>query len=182
MHIHPLAQLSELETTIARDVILNSHPDKAIFFREIYLQEPAKAELVPYLELEHSGKLTSTSPRPQRLAKCQYDVVGGDRVPEYHESVVDVERKERVDHVVIGKEHQASLTLYVGLPSFDLQENTDIDTVMNLTSSSKPVRNLLSSKKQSPNSNSPRDSTMSSSPGPTAVVTASQTTVATSRA
>jgi primary-amine oxidase len=114
MHTHPLSQLSALETTTARDVILTYHPNKAIFFREIYLQEPAKAELVPYLELEHSGNLSPTSPRPQRLAKCQYDVVGGDRVPEYHESVVDVERKTRINHVVVGKEHQASLTLYVG--------------------------------------------------------------------
>ncbi|PCG96122.1 Copper amine oxidase [Penicillium occitanis (nom. inval.)] len=111
MHTHPLSQLSALETTTARDVILTYHPNKAIFFREIYLQEPAKAELVPYLELEHSGNLSPTSPRPQRLAKCQYDVVGGDRVPEYHESVVDVERKTRINHVVVGKEHQASLTL-----------------------------------------------------------------------
>lgn len=121
MYTHPLSQLSELETTTARDVILNSHPGKAIFFREIYLQEPAKAELIPYLELEHSGKLSPTSPRPQRLAKCQYDVVGGDRVPEYHESVVDVEGKKRIDHIVVGKEHQASLTLYVRFPSIDLR-------------------------------------------------------------
>lgn len=115
MSSHPLSQLSELETTIARDVVVNSHPDKVIFFREIYLQEPAKAELIPYLELEHSGKLSPTTPRPQRLAKCQYDVVGGDREPEYHESVVDVELKKNVNHVVVGKEHHAPLTLYVVL-------------------------------------------------------------------
>ncbi|EED18577.1 copper amine oxidase, putative [Talaromyces stipitatus ATCC 10500] len=111
MHVHPLSALSELETTTARDVILTLHTDKVIFFREIYLQEPAKAELIPYLELEHSGNLSPTSPRPKRLAKCQYDVVGSDRVPEYHESIVDIEGKKRVEHVVVGKEHQASLTM-----------------------------------------------------------------------
>lgn len=111
---HPLTPLSEHETNTARDVILASYPGKVIFFREIYLEEPAKEDLLPYLQLEHSGKLSPTSPRPKRLAKCQYDVVGSERVPEFHEAVVDVERKERVSFTVVGKQHQASLTLYVG--------------------------------------------------------------------
>lgn len=113
MYIHPLTPLSEHETNTARDVILKSYGEKVIFFREIYLEEPAKADLIPYLELEHSGKLSPTSPRPNRLAKCQYDVVGGDRVPEYHEAIVDIEGKRRLKHVVVGKQHHASLTLYV---------------------------------------------------------------------
>jgi primary-amine oxidase len=113
MHHHPLTPLSEAEINVARDVILASYPDKVIFFREIYLEEPAKKDLVPYLQLEHSGKLSLTSPRPRRLAKCQYDVVGSERVPEFHEAVVDVERKTQINYTVVGKQHQASLTLYV---------------------------------------------------------------------
>jgi len=38
-------------------------------------------------------------------------VVGADRVPEYHESVVDIEQQKRVKHQVVGKEHHACLTV-----------------------------------------------------------------------
>lgn len=110
---HPLNILSEKETDIAREVISVVHLGSVLFFREIYLEEPTKAELIPYLELEHSGKLSPTSPRPRRLAKCQYDVVGSDRVPEFHDAIVDVEKKQRISHKVVGKEHHATLTLYV---------------------------------------------------------------------
>lgn len=110
---HPLNILSEKETEIARDAISAAYPGSVLFFREIYLEEPTKAELVPYLELEHSGKLSPTSPWPRRLAKCQYDVVGSDRVPEFHDAIVDVEKKQRISHKVVAKEHHATLTLYV---------------------------------------------------------------------
>ncbi|KAF2198065.1 copper amine oxidase-like protein [Delitschia confertaspora ATCC 74209] len=109
---HPLQTLSIEETRIARDVILSLHPDVVIDFREIYLQEPAKGFMKMYLELEHSAHLSPTSPRPPRLAKCQYDVIGADRIPEYNESVVDVEKRERVKHEIVGKEFQAALTLW----------------------------------------------------------------------
>jgi primary-amine oxidase len=110
---HPLDILSEKETDIAREVISAAYPGSVLFFREIYLEEPTKAELIPYLELEHSGKLSPTSPRPRRLAKCQYDVVGSERVPEFHDDIVDVEKRQRVSHTVVGKQHHATLTLYV---------------------------------------------------------------------
>jgi hypothetical protein len=66
---------------------------------------------VGHLQLEHSGRLSPTSPRPARLAKCQYDVIGRDRIPSYHECVVDIGSRKRIKHEVIGKEHQAALTL-----------------------------------------------------------------------
>jgi primary-amine oxidase len=112
MH-HPLDILSEKETDIAREVISAAYPGSVLFFREIYLEEPTKAELIPYLELEHSGKLSPTSPRPRRLAKCQYDVVGSERVPEFHDAIVDVVKQQQVSHTVVGKQHHATLTMYV---------------------------------------------------------------------
>ncbi|KAL1984658.1 hypothetical protein VTN96DRAFT_8784 [Rasamsonia emersonii] len=108
---HPLEILSVDEANVARDVIRASYPGKVIFFRQIFLQEPPKAELTKFLALEHSGTLSQTSPRPARLAKCQYDVIGSDKVPAYHESLVDVEKRQRVHHLVVGKHHHASLTL-----------------------------------------------------------------------
>jgi primary-amine oxidase len=108
---HPLSILSIEETNLAREIVLAHHDQEVVDFREIFLQEPAKAELVKYLELEHSGRLSPSSPRPPRLAKCQYDVIGLDRIPAYHESVVDIGCKKRTKHEVIGKQHQAALTL-----------------------------------------------------------------------
>ncbi|KAK0658344.1 Copper amine oxidase 1 [Lasiodiplodia hormozganensis] len=108
---HPLQILSIDETNRAHDVVVKAHPGAVISFREIFLQEPAKTDLKKFLELEHSGRLSPTTPRPPRLAKVQYDVIGADRIPEYHESIVDVNRATRVKHEVIGKQHHAALTL-----------------------------------------------------------------------
>ncbi|KAF9889337.1 hypothetical protein FE257_007447 [Aspergillus nanangensis] len=108
---HPLAILSEEETNIARDVVRSAHPDTIIDFREIYLSEPPKDQLREFLSLEHAGRLSPTTPRPPRLALCQYDVVGADRIPSYQESVVDVGARKTVKHQVVGKQHHAALTL-----------------------------------------------------------------------
>jgi primary-amine oxidase len=109
---HPLAILSIEETNLARDVVKSLHPGVVIDFREIFLQEPPKAQLVDFLAIEHAGRLSPTTPRPARLALCQYDVIGPDRIPQFHESVIDVVSQSRVKHTVVGKEHHASLTLY----------------------------------------------------------------------
>lgn len=109
--VHPLQTLSADETKQARDIVISQHKDAVISFREIFLKEPEKVELTKFLDLEHSGSLSPTSPRPPRLAKCQYDVIGSDKIPYYHESIVDVENGTRVKHEIIGKEHHAALTL-----------------------------------------------------------------------
>lgn len=109
---HPLTILSIDETNLARDVVKSLHPGVVIDFREIFLQEPPKAQLVEFLAIEHAGRLSPTTPKPARLALCQYDVIGSDRVPQFHESVIDVITQSRVEHTVVGKEHHASLTLY----------------------------------------------------------------------
>ena len=108
---HPLAILSEVETNIAREVVLAAHPNTVIDFREIYLWEPPKDQLQEFLALEHAGRLSPTTPRPPRQALCQYDVIGGDRIPSYEESVVDVGSRRRTHHEVVAKQHHAALTL-----------------------------------------------------------------------
>jgi primary-amine oxidase len=72
MAVHPLKPLYRIEIETAREVVLEQHPKQVVVFREIYVQEPAKADLLPFLELEHAGQLTVSTPRPPRLAKCQY--------------------------------------------------------------------------------------------------------------
>jgi primary-amine oxidase len=107
---HPLKQLSVEETNVARDVTLGLHDGVVLEFREIYLQEPPKVELVKFLDLEHEGKVTNSTPRPPRLARVQYDVIGGGKGRAFHESVIDITHKARVSHDVVSSDHQASLT------------------------------------------------------------------------
>lgn len=108
---HPLSALSLDETNLARDIILQSHPGQPVLFRVTYLWEPAKEELIPFLELEHSGQLTDESPRPARCAQVHYDVVDGTQKVQYHEAVVDLNARSIIDAQVVSDEHQPSLTM-----------------------------------------------------------------------
>jgi primary-amine oxidase len=112
--VHPLQSISAAEIQNARDVVLKYHDKDVISFREIFIQEPRKAELSRYLDAEHNGKL-SESASPSRLAKCQYDVIGSDKIPYYHEATVDTKAGTVVEHEIIGKGLQPSLTLYVAI-------------------------------------------------------------------
>jgi primary-amine oxidase len=114
---HPLAILSLDETNQARDVILEAHPGASIYFRNIYLLEPPKAELLKFLDAEHSGQLSSSTPRPARLAEVKYDAIErGSKVPVYQEASVDINAKKVVNHELISTEFHASLTLYAISP------------------------------------------------------------------
>ncbi|OAQ89679.1 copper amine oxidase 1 [Purpureocillium lilacinum] len=84
---HPLAQLSKEEFSKAREVIVKSHDaSESLFFRSIYLQEPRKEDLVPFLEIEHAGTLTDATERPPRCAFVDYDIVK----PDKHQNVRSV--------------------------------------------------------------------------------------------
>ncbi|KAH8755096.1 copper amine oxidase [Diaporthe sp. PMI_573] len=110
---HPLSALSIEETNLARDIVLGCHAGQMLYFRQILLLEPPKNEVLPFLELEHSGKLSEDTPRPQRLAKVQYDAITkGSKVPQHQESIVDLRQKERVEHHVIAQEYHAALTIH----------------------------------------------------------------------
>lgn len=108
---HPLSALSADEVRQARDLILKLHPATVVDFRVIYLLESPKAEVVPFLDAEHSGKLTASTPRPHRLAQAKYDVIGGDAPTQYHESVVDLTAGKRTSHEVIDSKYHASLAM-----------------------------------------------------------------------
>ncbi|KAG9769431.1 Copper amine oxidase 1 [Exophiala dermatitidis] len=105
---HPLDILSVEETNKARDIVASLHPDTVLSFREIYLEEPAKKDLIDFLAAEHAGR---DAPRPPRTALVQYDVIGADRIPQYHESIIDLDKNKRVSHVEVDKSQHASLTL-----------------------------------------------------------------------
>lgn len=87
---HPLAQLSADEFRRARDIVRALHgSDTSIFFRAISLSEPAKADLTPFLEAEHSGNLTADTKRPPRLVLVEHDLVKPSE-HEYIRAVVDI--------------------------------------------------------------------------------------------
>ncbi|KAL6837343.1 copper amine oxidase 1 [Trichoderma camerunense] len=117
---HPLSPLSAQETDIARNVVLAAHPDRAISFREIFLKEPPKALMKAYLALEHTATLTANSLRPPRLALCQYDVIGVNKIPEFHETIVDVDLRKQIQHEVVPGQYHASLTLQATSSEFDV--------------------------------------------------------------
>lgn len=110
---HPLARLTSPEIDIARQVVIKARSGHLLLFRDIFTEEPAKAELVPFLEAEHSGQLTEEISRPPRLARVQYDKIGDDGSHAYTESVIDVTARHEVLHRVVEKDVQPPLTLLV---------------------------------------------------------------------
>lgn len=108
---HPLAQLSEAEFLKARDIVVKLHGSaESIFFRAIHLQEPTRAELVPFLELEHAGQLTDETKRPPRLALVEHDVIGTDH-HEYTRSVVNLGTGEVISTDAVGRTSQPYFTV-----------------------------------------------------------------------
>lgn len=72
---HPLRPLTADELLRARDIVVAQQggDSVAFAFRSIYLEEPAKADLLPVLIAEHGGPAASKV--PPRLAKLIYDTV-----------------------------------------------------------------------------------------------------------
>lgn len=116
---HPLSSLSLEETNLAKDIVLCSSPDEVIYFRMVYREEPQKALLVPFLELEHAGKLLPHSPRPPRLAAVHYISAhqSADRKADEIEATVDLNLGEVVTKDVVGTEFLAGLSTWVLLVS-----------------------------------------------------------------
>ena len=108
---HPLDQLSLEETAVARDVILQAHPNSVIHFREIFLQEPRKGLLKKFLDAERIGNMDAYVPRPPREALCQYDVMESSKFSRFHESIVDIAKQKESSEVIVSSQHHASLTM-----------------------------------------------------------------------
>jgi primary-amine oxidase len=109
---HPLDPLSVIETNAARQIILDVRGTEAIiYFRSIALEEPLKAELIKFLDLEHAGQIAIDTKWPARVAKVQYDVVKGDGSHEYMESLIDIETEKETKLRIVEKMYQAALTM-----------------------------------------------------------------------
>ena len=111
MQVHPLKDLSAAEINEAGRIVLSKHPKQLLNFREISLQEPPKAKLVAFLELEHSGRLSESSPWPARVARVTYDSIGKEKRSESHVSLVDLNSKTRIAHEVLDARLHAPIVL-----------------------------------------------------------------------
>ncbi|KAK7433211.1 hypothetical protein QQZ08_000146 [Neonectria magnoliae] len=113
---HPLAQLSRGEFLKARDVIVKLHGAEAsLFFRSIYLNEPKRADVVAFLEVEHAGTLSDATERPPRQALVEYDFITTDDHT-YTRTVVDVVSGDVVSNEAVGRSSQP----YFTVPEFSL--------------------------------------------------------------
>ena len=93
---HPLLPLSAEECCRARDVVTRQHRTETILsYRSIYLQEPKRAELTPFLAAEHDGRVTDATERPPRLAKVEYFVKCG-KQSQYCEAIVDIQTEKQI--------------------------------------------------------------------------------------
>lgn len=106
---HPLEQLSVDEVNVARQAVLEARKAFGILFRNIYAVEPAKAELVKFLDAEHTGTLSSETPRPSRQARVQYDTISEDGSHELLESIIDIASGKEVELRKAAKNAQTAL-------------------------------------------------------------------------
>ncbi|RDA89190.1 hypothetical protein CP532_0537 [Ophiocordyceps camponoti-leonardi (nom. inval.)] len=107
---HPLAPLSEAEFCRARDAVIELRgPDEAMVFRSLYLEEPPKAEMIPFLETEHAGSLQDDTPRPRRRARVEYDLIGASHCV-FNCIIVDVGTGEIVSRWTAEEEAYPSFT------------------------------------------------------------------------
>ncbi|GFF39116.1 copper amine oxidase 1 [Aspergillus udagawae] len=60
---HPLDPLSPAEISVAVRHLNNAYPSDKLVFRVVTLLEPPKAQMIPYLEAERSGKRDVTAPK-----------------------------------------------------------------------------------------------------------------------
>ncbi|KAI1162929.1 copper amine oxidase 1 [Nemania serpens] len=87
---HPLRPLSDEELVRARELVVEKYGGEGavLFFRSIYVDEPKREELVPFLIAEHAGEAPTTT--PPRKVRVLFDRVK-DGAPQLSEAVVDVE-------------------------------------------------------------------------------------------
>ena len=111
MQVHPLEDLSAAEVNEAGRIVSSKHPKQVLKFREISLREPPKAKLVAFLELEHSGHLSESSPWPARVARVTYDAIGKEKRSESHVSLVDLNSKTRIAHEILDARLHAPIVL-----------------------------------------------------------------------
>ncbi|KAF2088583.1 hypothetical protein K490DRAFT_64632 [Saccharata proteae CBS 121410] len=95
--VHPLAPLTADEITAAATIIKAVWPENTnLHYKVITLEEPPKAQVLPYLDAEHSG---SPLPRISRKAFINYYIRNTNK---YHEAIVDLSTGNVDRNVLLG--------------------------------------------------------------------------------
>ncbi|MCJ1240084.1 hypothetical protein MMC14_008084 [Varicellaria rhodocarpa] len=95
--IHPLSPLTSREIVKSAELIRGIYPQKTnLQFKIVTLQEPEKAQLIPFLESEHRG---AQVPRIDRKAFVNYYIRNTDK---FHEAVINLTRGEVEKHFRLG--------------------------------------------------------------------------------
>ncbi|KAM0750784.1 primary amine oxidase [Meredithblackwellia eburnea MCA 4105] len=97
---HPLAQLTAEELKTIAQVAKSLSPNKKLSFRRIYLAEPEKALVVPYLKAELAG--TPLPKAPPRIGQALY-YFDGEEV--FVETLVDIGSRRVISHRVLEGMH-----------------------------------------------------------------------------
>ncbi|MCJ1362825.1 hypothetical protein MMC16_001931 [Acarospora aff. strigata] len=100
---HPFSPLTTSEITASAELVKGLYPNQTrLQFKAITLEEPEKAQVIPYLEAEHSGK-----PLPKILRKafvCYY-IRNTDK---FHEAIVNLSQSRVESNVRLGPNVHAS--------------------------------------------------------------------------
>ncbi|OCK83734.1 hypothetical protein K432DRAFT_290434 [Lepidopterella palustris CBS 459.81] len=103
MASHPLAPLTASEITYAANLIKAGWPAHTnLHFKVITLEEPLKAQVLPYLAAEHSGE---PLPRVSRKAFVNYYIRNTNK---FHEAIVDLSAGRVERNVLLGKNFHAN--------------------------------------------------------------------------
>lgn len=105
---HPFDSLDSHEIDVARECILALRKSM-ILFRNIFVVEPRKELMKKFLAAEHAGTISTSTPRPPRQARVQYDVIRNDGSHEYMESIIDLSGQKEISSRTIEKQFQQGL-------------------------------------------------------------------------
>ncbi|CAL8577847.1 hypothetical protein XPA_003660 [Xanthoria parietina] len=95
---HPLSPLTTAEITNAVQLVQNLYPpNTSLQYKAVTLQEPNKADLVPYLQAEHHG---GRKPTIERRAFVAYYIRNTDK---FHEAIVNLDRQRMESNVRLGQ-------------------------------------------------------------------------------
>ncbi|KAL3432221.1 copper amine oxidase [Aspergillus tetrazonus] len=98
--MHPFDPLSPEEISKVATVIRGQFPGQSPTFRFITLKEPAKQEMLPFLESEHRG--IPAAKRPARVSRVQVVLRGNDGANQLRELLIDLDSTDvlKNDHLV----------------------------------------------------------------------------------
>lgn len=97
---HPLHNITPAEIRHASETVSHilkeqHHDDRPLWFKHVYLQEPPKALLMPYLDAENAGVPAPQRPFVPRLAGVIYHPVG--QAKEFREIIVSLDSGTEVE-------------------------------------------------------------------------------------